>query len=289
MLIPESLHGITAFPGGREWFARMPGLVAAACERFSVTPGAPYEGGVAAWVAPVSDEAVLKVRFIDESTAAEPEALRFFAGDGAVRVLAEAPDLGALLVERCHPGRRLLEHPDLWEAVEIACGLLRRLWRPLPGDHPFETAAARSRAWSREIGACPGIPASWRAIAAERAEALAGDAGPLVLGNQDYHLGNVISAQREPWLLIDPQPIAAAPAFDTGHFVRDIVWRGALERERVGEVIARVAALLDLDPGLVGDWALIRTAINVVWSLGDGDDPQADDLALGETLRCLCS
>ena len=134
----------------------MPGLVAAACERFSVTPGDPYEGGVAAWVAPVSDEAVLKVRFIDASTAAEPEALRFFAGDGAVRVLAEAPDLGALLLERCHPGRRLLEHPELWEAVEIACGLLLRLWRPVPGDHAFETAAVRSRTWSREIGSMPG-------------------------------------------------------------------------------------------------------------------------------------
>ena len=69
--------------------------------------------------------------------------------------------------------------------------------------------------------------------------------------------------------------------------MRDIVWLGAIERERVGEVIARVAGLLDLDPGIVGDWALIRTAINIVWSLGDGDDPQADDLALGEILHSL--
>jgi streptomycin 6-kinase len=284
---PESLHGVTCSPAGREWFERLPGLVAAACDHFAVTPGTPYEGGVAAWVAPVSDEAVLKVRFVDESTAAEPEALRFLGGDGAVRLLDEAPDLGAMLIERCHPGQTLLEHPDLWEAVEIACGLLRRLWRRIPGDHAFETAAVRSRAWSAEIGACQGIPGSWRGIAAERAEALANDGGPLVLGNQDFHLGNVIAAQRVPWLLIDPQPIVAAPAFDTGHFVRDIVWLGAVERDRVADVIARVAALLDLDPGLVSDWALIRTAVDVVWSVGDGDDPDTEDLALGEVLRSL--
>ena len=221
MKIPESLHSIKAFPGGREWFERMPGLVAAACERFSVTPGEPYEGGVAAWVAPVSEDAVLKVRFVDESTAAEPEALRFLAGDGAVRLLDHAPDIGAILVERCHPGGSLLEHADVWEAVEIACNLLRRLWRPVPLDHGFETAAVRSRTWSAQIGACNGVPAAWRALAADRAEALAEGGGPLVLGNQDFHLGNVIAAQREPWLLIDPQPIVAAPAFDTGHFVRD--------------------------------------------------------------------
>jgi len=287
--IPESLHSIKAFPGGCEWFERMPGLVAAACERFSVTPGEPYEGGVAAWVAPVSDDAVLKVRFVDDSTAAEPDALRFFAGDGAVRLLAHAPDIGAILVERCHPGRRLLEHADLWEAVEIACDLLRRLWRPVPLDHGFETAAVRSRTWSAQIGACQGVPASWRTTAAERAEALAERGGPLVLGNQDYHLGNVIEAQREPWLLIDPQPIVAEPAFDTGHFVRDIVWRGTVERAHVADAIARVATLLDLDAGTVGDWALIRTGINIVWAVDDGDGPSADDLALGEILRSLRS
>ena len=129
----------------------------------------------------------------------------------------------------------------------------------------------------------------WRTTAAERAEALADGGGPLVLGNQDFHLGNVIEAQREPWLLIDPQPIVAEPAFDTGHFVRDIVWRGTVEPAHVAEAIARVAALLDLDAGTVGDWALIRTGINIVWAVDDGDGPSADDLALGEILRSLRS
>ena len=201
-----------------------------------------------------------------------------------MRLLGEAPDLGAMLIERCHPGQTLIAHPDLWEAVEIACVLLRRLWRPVPSVHGFATAAERSRAWSVEIAGCQAVPAPWRELAVERAEALAADGGPLVLGNQDFHLGNVIAAQREPWLLIDPQPIVATPAFDTGHLVRDIVWHGAVERDRVEEVIARVAALLDLGPGLVGDWALIRTAINVVWSVGEGQDPDVGDLTLGEIL-----
>jgi streptomycin 6-kinase len=285
--IPESLQWMEGWPPGRDWLARVPELVTAASERFGVTPGGPFDGGMTAWVAPVSAEAVLKVRFLDDESAGEPAALAFFDGDGAVRLLADAPDLGAMLVERAQPGHRLEELGNLWDAVEIACVLLRRLWRPVPSTHRFPTAAERATGWAVAIAECPAVPIEWRELAASRAASLAVMDGPLVLGNQDFHLGNVVAAGREPWLLIDPKPVVASPAFDTGHLVRDVVRLGSVELPHVRESVDRIAAGLALESRLVLDWALVRTAVNVVSSASDGERPDAADLRLGDLLLRL--
>lgn len=43
----------------------------------------------------------------------------------------------------------------------------------------------------------------------------------VVLCHQDLHGGNVLRAEREPWLAIDAKPIVAEPAYDTVALVRD--------------------------------------------------------------------
>jgi len=70
--------------------------------------------------------------------------------------------------------------------------------------------------------------------------------GEQVLANRDYHLWNILAARREPWLLIDPKPLAGEPAFDTGHFLRTVAPEG-LDRTAVDQLVDRLAAELDLD------------------------------------------
>jgi streptomycin 6-kinase len=55
-----------------------------------------------------------------------------------------------------------------------------------------------------------------------------------VIVNWDLHLQNVLSAEREPWLLIDPKPLVGDPAFDAGH----------LQMDPWGERQGRIAELL---------------------------------------------
>ena len=38
--------------------------------------------------------------------------------------------------------------------------------------------------------------------------------GELVVVHQDFHGGNVLRAEREPWLAIDPKPLVGERAFD---------------------------------------------------------------------------
>jgi streptomycin 6-kinase len=108
-------------------------------------------------------------------------------------------------------------------------------------------------------------------LAAERAES----GEPVVLGNRDYHLGNVLAARREPWLMIDPKPVAGERAFDTGHFLLDLVPDGS-DARTVGALVDRVAGELDLDPSVVRAWAVIRCVDNALWRRRVGEDGESD-------------
>jgi streptomycin 6-kinase len=87
-----------------------------------------------------------------------------------------------------------------------------------------------------------------------------------VLANRDYHLWNILAALREPWLLIDPKPLAGEPAFDTGHFLRTVVPEG-LDRTAVDQLVDRLGAELDVAPERVRAWALLRSVDDVLWGL----------------------
>ncbi|HSR84333.1 MAG TPA: hypothetical protein VLM11_09145 [Streptosporangiaceae bacterium] len=80
-----------ADPERRDRLARLPTLVAEAAERWSVQLGEPYEPGrQTARVAPVTSAAgerlVLKVGWKHPEASAEADGLRFWAGNGAVRL-----------------------------------------------------------------------------------------------------------------------------------------------------------------------------------------------------------
>jgi streptomycin 6-kinase len=300
--IPASLtrfHSTATGPEGRSWLAALPSLVEEACRRFAVSLGSPYAGGVAALVAPArlagGGDAVLKVSFVDDESRGEPAALRIWDGRGAVRLLAEERDLGAMLLERAVPGTALLAHPDAGEALDIALAVLRRLPRALPPGHPFPSASAMARGLASTIPAelaRLGEPfdAGLARAAGDVAAALSGGRDAALV-NRDFHLGNVLAAQREPWLAIDPKPLAGEPAFDTGWLVRDVLARTPAEAGSAGRVVGQVASALDLPPGRVAAWALVRTVDGALWffEIGERGDPFAHDVAIARQLAGLAA
>jgi streptomycin 6-kinase len=78
-----------------------------------------------------------------------------------------------------------------------------------------------------------------------------------VLLATDLHAGNVLRAQREPWLVIDPKPFVGDPAYDvTQHLLN---CDGRLHSDADG-TIRRVADLLHLDHERVRLWTFARVA-----------------------------
>lgn len=267
---------------GRTWLSALPEIVEQLAVQWSLHIGPAFEGGSVAFTAPAErgdgTKVVLKVSFVDRETRHEGDALALWNGCGAVRLLDSHPKYGALLLERLEPGTSLLEHADPDEAITLACGLLKRLWRPLKDDHPFIRVTDEVERWRALIAATTfeqvrtQFDTSLASEALKLCTWLTTDASSPILANRDFHLGNVLAARREPWLVIDPKPLAGEASFDTGHLVRTLL-PGRPDRRNAARVVRRVATELELDPERVRAWAFVRSVEEIAWTLSLGQRP----------------
>ncbi len=209
---------------------------------------------------------MLKIGIPDREGEFEAEALRRLDGSGAVFLLDEDPMCWAMLLERCVPGTPLTrEEPEA--ALEVVIGLLPRLW--IPAGTPFRPLAAEVADLTvemREHWERTGRTVEERLIdaATEVFESLAPTQGEQVLVNQDLHADNVLAAEREPWLLIDPKPLAGEREFGVASIVRGRELGHS--REAVLRRLDRVTAELGLDRERARLWSMAHT---VAWGFDD--------------------
>jgi streptomycin 6-kinase len=264
--LPSNLAAAAREDGRDGWLDLLPGLVAEATARWSLTLGPPFEpGGVTAWVAPARDpdgaDLVLKVVWPHEEAAHEAAGLRAWDGRGAVRLHAVARLDGAeaLLLERCRPGDPLSALPEPEQDV-VVTGILRRLWSAsVPAGAGFPTLAAMCDRWADEFarkaaaGDCP-LDSGLARTAVDVLRSHPGTADDRVLLATDLHAGNVLSARRHPWLAIDPKPHVGDPAYDATQHM--------LNCDRLhadpGALADRMAGLLGLDRGRLRLWLFAR-------------------------------
>lgn len=153
----------------------------------------------------------------------EAAALAHWAGEGAVRLIAHDDASRALLIERCRPGTRLAASPVDRHAV--IAGLLDRLAAPQLGPaHPFRSMADEAERWAEEVPRAyeAGGRAFERALLDFAVEVFrSADRGAAALVNQDLHEENVLRAEREPWLVIDPKPAIGEPEVNAVGLLRN--------------------------------------------------------------------
>lgn len=243
---------------GRAWLDRLPRLLEECSEQWSLELEQPFPYAFASLAVPAG-EAVLKIQFPGRESEHEADALALWGGDGAVRLLARDRERHALLLERCRPGTPLAELPAE-EALDVAAALLPRLWRP--AGEPFRSLADEAAAWAEELerrwasGGRPFEPALLEA-ALEALRELPATQGEQVLLHQDLHAGNVLSAEREPWLAIDPKPLVGEREFGLAPLVRG----RELGHDRVSVVhrLDRLSSELGLDRERARGWAIAQT------------------------------
>ena len=73
----------------------------------------------------------------------------------------------------------------------------------------------------------------------------------------DLHAGNVLRAEREPWLAIDPKPFVGDRSYDATQHLLNCRQRMLSSPE---DTIARVADLFEVDSERVRLWMFARTA-----------------------------
>ena len=276
-------------PTGDAWLDRLPGLLRECLERWELRPDGRARHGICALVLPVhgpSGAAALKLTWPHPEAAHEHLALRYWAGRGAVRLLAADPPRWAMLLERLDPDRDLSTEPIL-EACGVIGTLVAELDRPAPAQ--LERLSEHASRWIGTLrSAGRVIPQRFLDRAAALARELAEDAAiDARMVHTDLHYANVLAGDRQPWSAIDPKPLAAEPAFAVAPALWNRWPEAAAAADTRGHLRARLEIICEaagIDPDRAMAWTLVREAVNALWAAGSPDETTPGRIAAAVTI-----
>lgn len=276
MRLPDGVLGMAARgPDWAGWVDRLPRRLEGLLAEWELTPDGWSMHGYCSIVVPVrtsdAQSAVLKVAFdVDEESEHEPLALQHWGGRGAVRLLRADPHRRAMLLERLH-------HVDLTTVPDLeACGVVAELYPRLhlPALPQLRTVTSYVERWTDALASMPrNAPVPRRMV--EQALSLARElvtdpASTGVIVHGDLHYLNVLAADREPWLAIDPKPMSGDPHYEPA----PMLWN---RMEELGDAVRagvrrRFHTLVDaagLDEARARDWVIVRMVLNAHWAVQD--------------------
>ncbi|MEU3958818.1 aminoglycoside phosphotransferase family protein [Streptomyces buecherae] len=207
---------------GAAWVTQLPALTDQLLERWECAPDGDVEHGAVGIVVPVvrrrdAAPAVVKVSFPHPGNVHEPDAFAVWGGRGAVLLHARDDEHFAMLLERAHSAT-LAGVADGDEVAATAGQLSRRLAVPAPADLP--RLRERVAEWEPELRAdAAELPHGMSPRVLDAAAATIRELGPdqpETLVHGDLHARNILRADREPWLAIDPKGYVGDPAYDSG-------------------------------------------------------------------------
>lgn len=275
--VPAGLQEQAALGAGWErWLRRLPYLAGDLLTEWELRLDGPSMHGFCSLVLPVrtatGEPAALKLHSDTDAEESDHEhlALQRWRGDGAVRLLRADPGRRAMLLERLRPE----DLNDVWdlEACEIVAGIYPRIH--VPALPQLRTLSSYIRRWTADLRELPsGAPLPRRMV--EQAISLGDDfcsdaATDQSLIHGDLHYQNVLAADREPWLVIDPKPVGGDPHYE----VAPMLWNryDELAGDVRGGLRRRFHTLVDvagLDEDRARDWVVVRMLHNAMWALQD--------------------
>ena len=293
-VLPRGLEWWRDQPGGADWLGRLPLLASQCADEWTLQLGAPLDPATISLVLPATlpdgSPAILKLAFPEPESATEADALVAWDGRGAVRLLARDQARSAVLIERCIPGSQLWGEADEERANKIAAEVLCRLWRRPEADHPFRLLTDVAAGWEESI------PAAWDRLgrpferslldlALDLLHDLRSSQPEVVILHQDFHGGNVLAAEREPWLAIDPKPLVGERALDAASLLRDRRAELARDPQPVRTIARRLDLLseaLEVDRERMRGWGIVHA---LAW--GSGESVYEDMVACARWLAAV--
>ncbi|NUR98731.1 MAG: hydroxyurea phosphotransferase [Kribbellaceae bacterium] len=270
-----------------DWLDSLPGAVERYVAEWDLTVDGDVLSGEAALIVPVvrrdGTPAMLKLQSVNDESEGEALALRTWNHDDVVEVYEDDPDTSTLLLERLEP-RMLDDLPDDIEATRILAELLNPLSavQAPPGIRTLaDIAAGMIQDAPRLI---PQLEDSaeralaWRFVS--MVQEVLPDPGDRLL-HWDLHYYNVMAAKRQPWLVIDPKPLAGDPGFE----LMPAVWNRWDDLVATGDLHQAIRNRFDLMLEVTGierqralAWTAGRILQNVLWFTADGDTRIEDEL-----------
>jgi len=269
---------------GERWLRHLPSTLGELTRRWSLTLLPAFENLSYNYVAPAiradGKEVVLKVGVPNKELSTEIESLRLMDGSGAVQLFESDLDRGAMLLERLSPGLTLYELENDEAATTIATYVMEELWISAPEDHAFPTVSDWAKGFKRLRGSFDGGTGPFPEDLVEKAERiflelLASMSEPVLL-HGDLHHWNILSAEREPWLAIDPKGVIGEPEYEVGAWLRN-PFPHILKFENPKQVMARrveqFSESLGFDRDRLKAWGFAQAVLSGWWGYEDhGDD-----------------
>jgi streptomycin 6-kinase len=283
--LPQKFTGgiRTAFgeEGGR-WLDRLPEIIREIERKWSLEIEKPFPNLSYHFVAPcvfkTGGEAVVKIGFPGEraTTFREVRMLEFMDGDGICKLLRFDEKRLALLLEKVTPGENLKAicgSGDDARAVEIAIKILRNFWRAPPENIEFP----RMEKWfdvlkkAEKTGFAPGYVKRARRFFDELSAA--GERKTLLHG--DFHHENILSAEREPFLVIDPKGIIGDIGYDLSVFmINHAEWLKSepdLEK-KLDAAIRAFSEAFEIEPQNLRRWIFAHSVLSAWWSFEENSE-----------------
>jgi streptomycin 6-kinase len=283
---------------GRTWLAHLPAILRQAEQRWSLTVHDSFRPLSYNYVAPATRQdgtaVVLKAGVPNAELGTEMAALQIFDGRGAVRLIDTDAEAGLLLLERLKPGSTLVHLAHDEHATVAAIGVMRQLWQPVHTIGPFPTvydwAQGLKRLRTHFDGGTGPFPPRLVDAAESLFQELIPSMGQAVLLHGDLHHHNILSAQRQPWLAIDPKGVIGEREYEVGALLRNPITELLTYPNLEATMRRRVDLIVDhlgFDRQRVTGWAAAQAVLAGWWSIEDQADRWQPWLRCAELLLHL--
>ena len=280
---------------GALWLDNLPFLLQETSASWSLNLLPPFSDLSYNYVAPAihsdGSEVVLKAGVPNREIETEIEALQVYDGQGIVRLLEADAEKGLLLLERLNPGKALFYLDDDQMATRIACQIMSQLHQsalPLSG---FPSVADWfQRGFNRLRLQFNGGTGPFPKTIIETAEGLSKEllasmAEPVLL-HGDLHHWNILSAERQDWLAIDPKGVIGEPVYETGAWLRNPfpnIFKETRPETLISRRVDQFADELGFDRKRILGWGFAQAVLSAWWSYEDGDSAWKEMLAFAES------
>ena len=277
---------------GRLWLDRLPGLVTEASCRWRLTAVNPVPNlsyNFVAFANRGDEEVVLKIGVPNQELVSEMNALKFFDGCGAVRLLDADEEHTMCLLERIRPGEMLSALEDDEQATHIAADVMLKLWQPLESLDSrsllldIEQQAVRLQKfikltdWFAELdklrptfnGGTGPFPENIISHMEETLPRLFAESNPPLLIHGDLHHFNILSSERG-WLAIDPKGVIGHPEYEVGPFLINPMpgfLNGSNPKVQTERRIAILSERLGFTRQSLRDWGSCHAVLSAWWDM----------------------
>ncbi|MBC8504238.1 MAG: aminoglycoside resistance protein [Anaerolineales bacterium] len=274
---------------GKIWLEKFPSTLNDYTQRWSLEL-LPHFGPLSYnFVAPVirqdGSDAVLKLGVPNPELTSEILALWVYDGHGAVRLLKADPEGGAMLLEHVNPGTPLAEIDDDAKNTEIAAQVMLQLWESslnlesLEDRQGFRTVEGWAKGIVRLREHYYGGTGPFPEKLVEQAETLFAEllssTDLIVVLHGDLHHWNILRAQRQPWLALDPKGVVGDPAFEVAAWMHnpiDVIYHWDDLDKILARRLDQFSEILGIDRQRLLGWSLAQSVLSAWWCIEDNSD-----------------